>query len=225
MNITEPIQLHLIRHGEVETTAHRVFGGGRIDSALSDHGEWQARRLASYLRRVSYDAVFLSPMRRARSTAAPLLDGRGLSPVTLDGLREVDFGNWTGLRWEEVQERHGISAFDWLKHLAGPGFHGGEHERDVRGRVHAALEEIVSTSAGKTVAVVCHGGIVRMALSILTGLPMSALEIVEIDYASVTWVNCGERRESLHRNEVQLLNFAPWRDLDAPPEPEEQLPA
>ena len=225
MNLPAPIQLHLIRHGEVETSAHRVFGGSRIDSRLSDEGARQAARLADYLRRVNYDKVYISPMRRAQLTAEPLLAGRGLQPGTLEGLREVDFGNWTGLRWEEVKEKHGLSAFQWLQQLSGPGFLDGEHENDVRGRVQASLDTILADSAGKTVAVVCHGGIVRMALSILTGLPLRSLEIIEVDYASVTWVSVGEARETTVRNEIQLLNFTPWRDLDHPAEPEDQLPS
>ena len=209
----------------METSAHRVFGGSRIDSQLSDEGMRQAARLGGYLKRTHYDKFYLSPMQRAQLTAQPLLAGRNLHPETLDGLREVDFGDWTGLRWEEVREKHGISAFQWLQQLSGAGFADGEHETDLRSRVQASLDTILADSAGQTVAVVCHGGIVRMALSILTGLPLKALEVVEVDYASVTWVSVGEARETTIRNEIQLLNFTPWRDLDHPAEPEAQLPS
>jgi broad specificity phosphatase PhoE len=58
------------------------------------------------------------------------------------------------------------------------------------------------------VAIVCHGGVIRMMLSILLELPLPKLASFEIDYASLTQV---ERHT--HRNEVTLLNFAPWRDL------------
>jgi hypothetical protein len=52
-----------------------------------------------------------------------------------------------------------------------------------------------------------------MALSELLGLPLSKFEHFEIDYASATWVDVGEVKAGRARNEIQLLNFTPWRDL------------
>jgi alpha-ribazole phosphatase len=62
--------------------------------------------------------------------------------------------------------------------------------------------------SGKKVAVVCHGGTIRMLLSILLGLPLSRMALFEIEYASITDVHLHP-----HKTEIQLLNFTPWRDL------------
>jgi len=75
-----------------------------------------------------------------------------------------------------------------------------------------ALERILRGSAGQRVAVYAHGGVIRMALSILLDLPLRKFEHFEIDYASATWLDIGEIKAGRPRTEIQLLNFTPWRD-------------
>src|SRR6185369_16094201 len=120
-----PTLLYLLRHGEVEEQYHRIFGG-RIDMNLSARGHEQALKLADFLRRTDLDALYVSPMKRAQQTLSPLRVDRPAAPVTLAGLREVDFGDRTGLSWEGVHARFGVNAFDWLKQLDLAGFPNGE---------------------------------------------------------------------------------------------------
>src|SRR5262245_3734542 len=106
-----PVRLLLLRHGEVEEQYHRVFGG-RIDMELSPRGHEQARMLARYVRQRPVDAIFVSPMRRAQQTLQPLASHCPKPPVILTDFREVDFGDWTGLTWEQVHARFSVRAFD-----------------------------------------------------------------------------------------------------------------
>ncbi len=198
--------LYLLRHGEVEERYHRVFGGSRIDMDLSPHGHQQAAALARYVRRHPLDAIYASPMRRAQQTLAPLADHAPTQPVSKNGLREVDFGDWTGLNWEEVMARFNVHASAWLHEMERAAIPNGESAVALRARVEPCLREILHTQAGKSAAIVCHGGVVRMMLAILLELPLPKLASFEIDYASVTHV---ELRP--HLTEVRLLNFAPWR--------------
>ncbi|MCX8108686.1 MAG: histidine phosphatase family protein, partial [Verrucomicrobiae bacterium] len=109
-------RLFLLRHGEVEEKYRYVFGG-RIDMNLSPRGHKQAEHLAEHLRHTRLDAIYVSPLKRALQTAMPLLQNNGRTHVVHPGLREVDFGQWTGLTWEEVATRFGVRAFDWLRTL------------------------------------------------------------------------------------------------------------
>lgn len=202
-----PTRLLLLRHGEVEARYQRVFGG-RIDMELSGRGHEQAKALASYVSRLPVDAVFVSPMKRAQHTVAPLAAALRQTPTTLPGLREVDFGDWTGLTWEQVQERFQISAWDWLHKLDQAAIPNAEDTRQFRERVEPCLREILQKHPGQSVAVVCHGGVIRMALAILLDLPITKMANVAIDYASLTMVNSHP-----HKPELHLLNFTPWRDL------------
>ena len=133
--------------------------------------------------------------------------------TVLPGLREVDFGDWTGLGWDEVQQRFGVSAYDWLHLLERNHVAGAENLQHYHDRIAQCLEVILREQAGKTVAVFCHGGVIRMALAILLKQPLSFFEHVEVDYASATWLDIGELKAGRPRTEIQLLNFTPWRDL------------
>lgn len=202
------ISLLFLRHAEVEEAYHRVFGG-RLDMAISDLGRRQAEALADYLhRKFRIDALYASPLRRVRLTIEPLLARAALSPIILDELREVDFGAWTGLRWDQIAERYGVTAFDWLDHLERGTMPEAEPEEMFRARVDRALQRVLLDHPGRTVAVACHGGVIRMALAVLLELPLHKMTHLEIDYASLTWVTCRGRKR-----EMQLQNFTPWRDL------------
>jgi broad specificity phosphatase PhoE len=108
--------LFLVCHAEVEERYQRVFGG-RIDMELSPRGHQQAEVLAQFLHGLQPNAIYASPMKRVHQTLAPLLQNSAPSPTILPDLREVDFGDWTGLTWEGVREKFGVSAFEWLHQL------------------------------------------------------------------------------------------------------------
>jgi broad specificity phosphatase PhoE len=131
-------RLLLIRHAEVEARYQGVFGG-RIDMELSPRGHEQAAALAKYLLPKPLNAIYASPMKRVQQTLAPLLINGTPQPVILPDLREVDFGDWTGLTWDEVQAKFGISAFAWLEQLECDGIANAECAetlRDQIGRAH-----------------------------------------------------------------------------------------
>lgn len=199
--------LWLLRHGEVEASYQRVFGG-KIDMNLSPFGERQAVALAQFLRPVKFDALYASPMRRVQQTIAPLLQNGAPAQVVVPEFREVDFGDWTGLGWDQVQERFGVSAYTWLDQLDCDGIRNAECGRVLRNRVEPPLREILKRHAGGQVAIACHGGVIRMILSILLSLRLPKTAAFEVDYASATrvWHEPGG-------SEIQLLNFAPWREL------------
>ena len=201
-----PTQLALIRHGEVEEAYQRVFGG-RIDMNLSPRGNEQAAALARWLARQPLDALYASPMKRVQQTLAPFAAGSGWAAraVVLDDLREIDFGDWTGLTWEAVGEKFGVSAFQWLTELERGGIANAESAHSYRQRLEPCVGGILEKHPGQNVAVFCHGGVIRMILSILLDVPLPRMAGFEIDYASVTNVAVLP-----HTTEVQFLNFTPW---------------
>jgi len=205
---TTATRLVLIRHAEVEEQYHRIFGG-RIDMNLSARGQEQAAALALYLHRKKIDAIYASPMKRVQQTLAPYCVNGTPQPATMADLREVDFGDWTGHNWEGIQATFGLSAYDWLELLDQDKIPNAEPALAYRARVEACVRQIVASHPAQTVAVFCHGGVVRMLLSIVLNLPLTAFAHFDVDYASLTEVEL-----HLHRKpEVQLLNFTPWRDL------------
>jgi len=173
---------------------------------LSPLGQEQARQLAAHLRPTHVDAAYVSPLRRAQQTMAALAATNGYQPVVLDDLREVDFGAWTGLSWEEVRTRFGCSPFEWLEQLSQDAIPEAEPVEAFRDRVARAMERITTAHPNQTVAVVCHGGVIRMLLAELLRVPLPTMAHFEVDYASISVVEfCPPRTE------LVLLNRTPWR--------------
>ncbi|MEP6662749.1 MAG: histidine phosphatase family protein [Verrucomicrobiota bacterium] len=202
-----PTKLFLLRHGEVESRYQRVFGG-RIDMDLSPQGHLQAEALAKYVKETHLDAIYCSPMKRAQQTLSPLLAYYKMEATTIPDLCEVDFGDWTGMSWEEVHRKFQVSAFQWLEMLEKAAVPNGESSQTFRDRIAPPLNQILESHPGKTIAIVCHGGVIRMILSILLKIPLPTMAHFEVEYASLTEVHFHP-----HKMEIQLLNFTPWRDL------------
>ena len=200
-------RLWLIRHAEVEARYQKTFGG-RIDMNLSPRGRGQARTLAGYLRGKTFDAVYASPMKRVQQTLAPWLKDGAPAQAILPGLREVDFGDWTGYDWFEVRKKFGVHPYDWLDEIELGAVPRGETGVQFRARVEPCLFDIIRRHPGGTAAIFCHGGVIRMMLAILLDLPLPRTNSFEIEYASITQVALHP-----HLNEIELLNFTPWRDF------------
>jgi broad specificity phosphatase PhoE len=201
-----PTRLLLIRHAEIEPRYQHAFGG-RIDMNLSARGRAQARTLAQFLRGKQLAAIYSSPMKRVQQTLAPLFKNGAPVQTILPGLQEVDFGDWSGYNWNQVREKFGVHPYDWLDEIELGAVPNGENGVQFRARVESCLYEIIGRHPGETAAIFSHGGVIRMILAILLNLPLPKTNSFEIEYTSVTQV-------ALHPelNEVELLNFTPWRD-------------
>jgi broad specificity phosphatase PhoE len=194
----------------VETRYRRIFTGSQIDMELSPLGHAHGEAVAGWFGDSALDAVYVSPMRRVLQTAAPLLQRQGMQPVVLPDLREVDFGDWTGFRWDEIQERFGIHAFDWLETLEKAAIPNGESAQQLLGRVRPCLQRILDENPHRSVAVFCHGGIIRVMLALLLEVPLAHTAHYNIDYGSVTMLE--RQPEKKHAVEIELLNFCPMSD-------------
>jgi broad specificity phosphatase PhoE len=183
----DPTDLWLVRHGESTWNQDRRFQGAR-DAELSARGREQARALARALAGVRVDALYTSPLSRARDTAAVCADALGLRPIVLDDLREVGLGEWEGLPVETVVERYGDHYWRWLTR---PGDHpppGGEPLAALQRRVAAAIERARARHGDGRAVVVTHGGAIASLLCGCLGLGLNAVWRLRIDNASITRV-------------------------------------
>lgn len=202
-----PTRLLLVRHAEVETRYHKIFGG-KIDMNLSPRGQEQAAILSKFLRAKKLDAVYASPMKRVQQTLSPFLNNGAPPQTVMPDLREVNFGGWTGLNWEQVSQKFNLLTHDWLDHIEQGVVPQGENGPQFRARVEPCLREIIKKHPGQMTGIFCHGGVIRMILSILLELPLKRTNIFEIEYASATQVALFP-----DHTEIELLNFTPWRDV------------
>ena len=170
----EATRVVLVRHAETEESARgRCYG--RLDVRLSPRGLRQAQGLAAALADLPLAAVYASPLARALETARPIAAARGLEPVVGEALGELDFGELEGLRYDEIEAERPELFRAWMDDPARVRFPGGEGLSDLRARVLPALEEIRARHEREAVAVVAHGGVVRIVLAEALGLEDGAL--------------------------------------------------
>jgi broad specificity phosphatase PhoE len=172
-------RLVLVRHAEPEEDARgRVYG--TLDVGLSPAGREQARRLAESLPRVP---VYSSPRCRAVETARAL----GAAPIVEPDLREIDFGELEGRRYEEIERAEPELFRAWMETPTEVRFPGGESYADLRVRALRALESIRRRQA--CAVVVTHGGVVRAGLAAWLEMPDAAIFRLAQDYCGVSVVD------------------------------------
>jgi broad specificity phosphatase PhoE len=161
-------RLFLVRHGATQLSAEDRFAGA-TDVDLSDEGRAQASRLAERLRDDRVVAVYCSPLRRTRDTAALVAIPHGLEPIEDGGLREIDHGHWEGLTRSEVETRYHDEYVRWEEDPFTFAPQGGECGLDVMARALPVIRRIVETHRGQNVVVVSHKATIRLVISSLLG--------------------------------------------------------
>jgi alpha-ribazole phosphatase len=181
-------RLILIRHAEPVEDA-RGLCYGSLDFGLSPSGHAHARRIAAAFQGAAaeYVAVYASPRRRARETAEPLAGARGLDVVVDDDLREIDFGDFEGRRYEEIEAAEPMLYRAWMDSPTTVRFPGGEGYADVRVRALRAFERIRCAHA--SAIVVTHGGVIRAGLAAWLGMPAEAIFRLDQSYGGLTVVD------------------------------------
>jgi probable phosphoglycerate mutase len=161
-------RIFLVRHGATTLSAEDRFAGS-TDVELSREGIAQAERLAARLAREEIVAAYASPMSRTVYTATVIGRPHGLTPVTREGLREIDHGHWEGLRRADVEARFPDEYAAWEQDPFTFAPQRGESGLNVLARALPVLREIVVAHADKKVLVVSHKATIRLMISSLLG--------------------------------------------------------
>jgi broad specificity phosphatase PhoE len=189
-----PVSVYLARHGQ---TAYNLEGRfqGQLPVPLDDTGRKQGGELAERATAYGFAALWTSPLQRARETAEIVAQRVGLAPVEDPRLMETDAGEWTDRSFEDVRAEAPelFSAF-----LAGEpdfAFPGGESFAQQEVRVTAALDDV--ERGGLPALVICHGMVIRAALSARGGRWLSHGErvpngaLVPLDPAGLDHMDVG----------------------------------
>ncbi|MEP7302913.1 MAG: histidine phosphatase family protein [Caldimonas sp.] len=185
----DPHDAHLtrvvaIRHGETVWNAEMRMQG-QLDTALSERGRGQARRLAEALDGDGIEAIFASDLVRAADTARALAGPLGLPVRTDPGLRERGFGIFEGLTYAEIDARWPAEAARWRRHDPDFGPEGGETLREFSARAVAACSRIAAGQAGRSIAIVSHGGVLDCLYRAASGIGLDAPRSWELGNAAV----------------------------------------
>ncbi|MGF1525699.1 MAG: histidine phosphatase family protein [Candidatus Competibacterales bacterium] len=171
----------LMRHGEPE-------GGRRFRGAIDD--PLSAKGLAQMRARVGdhcpWGRVVTSPLQRCSAFARELATRHGLGLAEDQDLREESFGRWDGRAVDEVaaSEPEALAAF-W-RDPAGHFPPGGEPLAAFRQRILTAWGRLLDRHGGEHLLLVVHGGVIRVLLAHVLGMPLAHLWRIEVPYAALT---------------------------------------
>jgi probable phosphoglycerate mutase len=219
----------LTRHGLTARSRPEQHLGQRIDVSLSDEGRAQAAALAARLARIAFDRIISSPLRRARETADAVAAATVDAPrpvVEMDPrILEMDYGDWEGLTYAEIEARDAAQRRRWEADPAAVACPNGESGDDVAARVRSFLGDLLAVGrssaasgrgdAERRVAVVGHSTLNRILICLALGIPVREFRrrVVQgqVNLTVLQWPDGGrvDEAELLLLNDLSHVRHAP----------------
>ena len=197
------MNLYMVRHGQTAASRENRFNGSS-DPPLTSVGESMAEAFALAYASLTWDAVYTSPMLRARQTADALCRLTGVQANLEDGLKEIDYGEWEGLRQADVKQRWPEAFEHWADDVASRGTPGGETAFQVAARAMRVVEGIRARYQRGNVLLVSHKATLRVITCALLGLdvrlfreriaqPVCAVTMFELTGRTALLTRLGDR--------------------------------
>jgi probable phosphomutase (TIGR03848 family) len=181
-----PTTILLVRHGQTPTTG-KILPGRTRGLHLADAGREQAARAAERIGELErVDAIYTSPLERARETAAPIGATTGVRPKVERGLVECDFGDWTGAELSALMKEPG-----WQTVQRAPStfrFPGGESFSDMQHRMVTTLDRLRDQHKGGTIVCVSHADPIKAALAHALGTHLDLFQRIVVGTCAISVV-------------------------------------
>lgn len=152
------MKLYLVRHGESEGNLGRFYCG-HTDVELTEKGKLQAQNMAKFFENIHIEKIYSSPLKRAYNTAYEISKLKNIEIETNDLLKERYFGDFEGLKWEEIEAKYPEEAKKCIEQNIWYEYKNGESLEAVIKRVAMFLENITDNSV-----IVAHGVLIRIIL-------------------------------------------------------------
>lgn len=172
-------EIYVIRHVEAEGNLYRMMQG-KWDGGVTRLGALQRDALALRFKDVKIDALYSSPLYRARFTATAITRYHDLEIVTDDRLSEIDSGVWEAKPFGNLWIEDGEQFHNFLHSPEDFKIDGAETFFDVRERTVEAINDIARRHEGQTVAITCHGAAIRCMITGILGMRLNDVEAVPI---------------------------------------------
>lgn len=158
------MRLVLIRHGLTDYNLKKIYCGFK-DIALNRIGKAQAKVIKNKLKGLRVDRVFCSDLKRSWQSAEIIFSNNQCAIVKNPNLREINFGEWEGLNFEQIIKRYPSIYKNWLKDPFTVDIPAGEKMGHFITRIRKELKKIIKENMHKTVAIVGHFGPLRIILN------------------------------------------------------------
>ena len=180
----------LVRHGQTATTG-TLLPGRAPGLHLADAGRAQAERVAERIAELKHvDAVYASPLERARETAAPIAAALQLKTRVDKGLLECDFGEWTGAELKTLMKLPEWKAVQ--RYPSGFRFPGGESFTEMQVRMVSAIDRLRAAHPGAVVVAVSHADPIKAAVAHAMGTHLDLFQRIVISTCSITAIAYGD---------------------------------
>ncbi|GAC1314948.1 MAG: histidine phosphatase family protein [Acidimicrobiales bacterium] len=178
-----------VRHGQTPTTG-KVLPGRAAGLHLAEQGVAQADAVAARIASLKkIDAVYASPLERARETAAPIAAARGLKVKVERGLLECDFGAWTGAELKALSKLPEWATVQ--RYPSGFRFPDGESFVEMSARICATAVNLTARHPGGVVVAVSHADPIKAAVADALGTHLDLFQRIVISTCSVTAITYG----------------------------------
>jgi Fructose-2,6-bisphosphatase len=195
--------VYLTRHGEtIWNLEKRLQGWG--DSELTDNGIKNAKNLYKRIKDVKIDVIYSSSSKRAMKTAEIVRGDKDIPIISKDGLREMGFGEWEGLIWEDIEnsDEYSEELYNLYNEPLKYKPFGGESLLEFSKRTMEAVSEIIEESCGKDILILTHGMTLKLVLGYFEGIsPEEAIKGPILGQTSLTKI---VREEG--KNSIELKN-------------------
>ena len=196
-------RLFLIRHGNTVDEETKKVYKGRTDIPLSRKGILRIRGAAAFLSAFTLDRMYTSTLSRSIDSGRIIADSQGIGIEVAPAFDEVDFGAWEGLSFDEIRERYPEDLGLWLKDPASHPPPRGESFRNAQKRSMGALRKIIAEHGGERIAIVAHGGILRIMIFAILGMRLHKLFRMGQGYGCINIIDIYEDGVVV----ADLLNF------------------
>lgn len=183
-------KLVIVRHGQSLANLEERCAG-RYNCDLTPVGKRQAALMTEYvLKTYRVDAVYSSPLSRARDTVIKIAEKAGVPLIICDKLQELYCGKWEGVSLPEIAKNYPQDAYLWKTDIGKSRPTGGESFAELQSRANEAFCKIAEENGGKTVVIGTHGGVIRTMQCLFSGVPITDMkDIPWTPNASVSEVN------------------------------------
>lgn len=201
-------KLILVRHGLTVDNEHKSFSGFN-DCDLSQIGRDQAQGLCEYLKRQDVDKIYTSTLKRTVQTIEAYADYRGLEIDKRDDFREINFGLFDGLNYEEIKAKYPQEAKEMMILNEDYKFPQGESLDEMYQRNAKELDRLIEENKDndKNILICSHMGTIRNILSHLLTKNNDVHWNFRLQNASVTVIDMSNDFPI-----IELMGFIPYSE-------------
>ncbi|CQR48234.1 Putative phosphoserine phosphatase 2 [Paraliobacillus sp. PM-2] len=183
------MKLYFIRHGQTAWNLEGKIQGSK-DVALNSKGIIQAEQLSEKIVESNYkiSKIYSSQQKRAIKTAEILSESINTEYIVVNGLEEVNLGEWEGLTWEKAQEKYPLAFDEWFNNRRYTKPPQGESYQDMLNRVLITLQVIVNNNT-EDVAIVKHSAVIMTLQCYITNTPFEDMTRFKTDNTSITEID------------------------------------